>query len=487
MKARKCIACCLVLPLVAAMAIASHAAVGTTETAYPTGDRATSVILLERLTPAEVRADEAYSYEVKLTNLTRAPIEGLVLTEEIAAGLTVSEMLPEPSRRDGNRAVWELGTLGARESWSVRISGKSGGIGELESCAQVTFSMNACSATKVVQPKLELTKTAPEEVLVCDPIPLRFVVNNAGSGVARNVVVTDRLPSGWTTGDGGNELRFVAGDLAAGQSREFTASVKAAETGDFTNTAKAEETGGLSAEATARTAVRQPVLTVTKKGPAFRYIGRPAKFEVTVANEGDAPARDTVLVDTLPAGVTFGKASDDGQLASGKITWNLGTIAAGEQRTVSVTMTPTRAGPVRNEAVARAYCAEASAAATLDVEGIPAVLLEVIDIHDPIEVGSQETYEITVVNQGSADGTNIAITCTLPSEQEYVSASGPTDASVSGQTVKFAPLRSLPPQEKVVYRVVVKGVSVGDVRFKVSITSDQVDSPVSETESTHIY
>ncbi len=497
---KRCLTRCLALPLLGAMLIASHAslaeaqgqhrsdaALGRTETAYPTGDRATSVILLERLAPAEVRAGETYSYEVKLTNLTRTEIQDLVLTEQIAAALTVTDILPPPDSRDGNTAVWGLGALTAGQSKTVKISGSSSGTGDLESCAQVTFSMGACSVTKVVQPELTLSKTAPAEVLVCDPIPLRFVVTNTGSGIARDVAITDRLPSGWTTGDGRSELAFDAGDLAAGQSREFSATVKASQTGGFVNTATATEAGGLTAEASAETQVRQPVLAATKTGPTFRYIGRPAKFEITVANQGDAPARNAVLTDTIPAGVVFVGASDSGEFAAGKVTWSLGTIAPGASKTVSVTLKPTQAGTIRNTVVAQAYCAEASASAPLEVKGIPAVLLEVVDIHDPVELGGQETYEITVLNQGSADGTNIVIACTLPPEEEYVSASGPTDAKVVGKAITFAPLLSLAPQANVTYRVVVKGVATGDVRFKVSLTSDQVESPVEETESTHIY
>ena len=34
---------------------------------------------------------------------------------------------------------------------------------------------------------------------------------------------------------------------------------------------------------------------------------------------------------------------------------------------------------------------------------------------------------------------------------------------------------------------IAKGVKAGDVRFKVSLISDQVKIPVEETESTHIY
>ena len=104
-----------------------------------------------------------------------------------------------------------------------------------------------------------------------------------------------------------------------------------------------------------------------------------------------------------------------------------------------------------------------------------------------IEVGSNETYEIVVTNQGSADGTNIVIECTLPAEQAYVSAKGPTKATVAAKVVKFAPLPVLAPKAKAKYVVVVKGTSEGDVRFKVKLTSDQITSPVEETESTHIY
>jgi len=121
------------------------------------------------------------------------------------------------------------------------------------------------------------------------------------------------------------------------------------------------------------------------------------------------------------------------------------------------------------------------------VKGIPAILLECVDLADPIEVGAQETYVITVTNQGSADGTNIVVACTLPPEEQFVSASGPTKETVRGRQVTFAPLKSLAPKAKATYRVVVKGAKPGDVRFKVSLTSDQMTSPAGETESTHIY
>src|SRR5688572_13770725 len=42
--------------------------------AYPTGDRATSVILLEAAGPEEVRLGQPYTYQLKVTNLTDTPL-----------------------------------------------------------------------------------------------------------------------------------------------------------------------------------------------------------------------------------------------------------------------------------------------------------------------------------------------------------------------------------------------------------------------------
>ena len=53
----------------------------------------------------------------------------------------------------------------------------------------------------------------------------------------------------------------------------------------------------------------------------------------------------------------------------------------------------------KNTAAAKGVCAEAAASCETKVEGIPAILLEVIDLEDPIEVGAQTTYEIKVTNQ----------------------------------------------------------------------------------------
>ena len=110
-----------------------------------------------------------------------------------------------------------------------------------------------------------------------------------------------------------------------------------------------------------------------------------------------------------------------------------------------------------------------------------------VDITDPVEVGQQTTYVITVTNQGSAADTNIRIVTKLPAEQSFVTATGATNATANGKTITFAPLGSLAPGASTSWRVTVRADSAADSRFSVEMTSDNLTSPVNETEATNLY
>jgi uncharacterized repeat protein (TIGR01451 family) len=313
-------------------------------------------------------------------------------------------------------------------------------------------------------------------------------VTNAGVGTAQNVQVTDTLPAGLTTEDGKSSVTFNAGTLAQGQSREFTFNARASRTGSFTNNAVATGSNNLRAEASSSVNVVAPVLAVTKTGPDMRYLGRPIGYDVTVRNTGDGVARNTVLVDPLPSGTQFLSAGDNGQLRGDRIVWELGDLAPGAERKVRVNVMGTAIGQIRNVATARAFCAEAaSATAVTDVQGIPAILLEVIDIADPVEVGAETVYEITVTNQGSKPGTNITVTVNLEEQAQFVDAGGATTHSVNGRTITFAPVPSLAPKAKATWRLRVKAIAPGDIRLHVQMNSDQIDRDVIETEATNFY
>lgn len=236
----------------------------------------------------------------------------------------------------------------------------------------------------------------------------------------------------------------------------------------------------------AASAAGAPNVELTKKCPSLRYVGREATFEIGLVNRGAGPALNVVVTDTLPAGVEFLGADNNGQRQGNHVVWQIGTLEPGQSRTLKVNVRCNQITTVRNTATVT-YCAETQAECEFPVKGVAAILLECVDDPDPIEVGGQMTYTITVTNQGSETGTNITVECTLPAEEEFVKAGGPTEGKADGKTVRFAPLATLAPKAKAVFTVTVKGVKDGDARFRVNLTSDQIETPVMETESTHIY
>ena len=447
-------------------------------------------IAIKKSAPPRAIVGQTFQYAIAVTNPAKVEAHKVVVTDVLPAGIAYVDSAPKATV-NGQKLSWALGTLapGGQRVLTVNVKGTK--TGSFENCADVTaddgLKDRSCATTVITRANLTLSKSAPAEAIVCDTIPYAITVRNTGDAPATNVRIMDELPAGMAMLDGRKKVVFDIGTLGPGEAKVGKVQVKASKVGTYTNTATASADGGLTARASAKTIVRLPVLVLTKTGPKKRFVGRSALYTITVQNTGDAPAKNTVVTDTIPAGAEVLGVSSGGKVAGGKVTWQLGTLQPNAKATVTLRLRPTRQGQLRNVASVTAYCAKASDEAVTAVRGIPAILLECIDLADPIEVGAQETYVITVTNQGSAVGTNIVVECTLPAEQQYVSATAPTRAAARGKVVKFAPLGTLAPKAKAVYRVVTKGIKAGDSRFKVSLTSDQMATPAEETESTHIY
>jgi hypothetical protein len=123
------------------------------------------------------------------------------------------------------------------------------------------------------------------------------------------------------------------------------------------------------------------------------------------------------------------------------------------------------------------------------VEGLPALLMELVDLDDPVEVGADTAYEIRVTNTGSKTETNLQLICTVPDKMEFRGATGAANCKfrVQGKDVVFEPLPRLAPRADVVYRVNVRGIAPGDLRFRARITADGLTEPVLKEESTKVY
>jgi uncharacterized repeat protein (TIGR01451 family) len=453
---------------------------------------AANAIRLEKMVPSHTQTNVPFDYRIKVTNVTDTALNDVVVTDMIPAGIKFKESDPEMVSIEGGKAVWVLGTMAAQSSQMISVKAAGRLIGTFTTCADVTYDSPLCAQIKVTEPMLKLAKTAPMETTHCDRIEMGYVVTNIGTGAVCGITISEQLPDGMFTADGAKMIEFQLDSLNEGESQTFSKMVDAIRPATYSSSATATfNPGGRVTSNMTSTIALEPVLQLTQIGPPEQILGRNLKYEFTVTNTGDAISKDTILEVMVPEHVDFEDATAGGTFSRsspGKIRWDLGTIEEGETVTVFATLITNQPGMVLTDAKVTAYCAQdAEASAITNVTGIPAILLEVIDVQDPVEIGEGDTYIITVTNQGSKADTNIQIVCELEPGMQYVSSSGPTNAMVVANKITFAPLMQLDPKEKVEWKIAIKALGEGDWRFKTNMTSNELTRPVTETEATRIF
>lgn len=455
---------------------------------FPGGDASSALASIEKSAPASVRLDQEFDYTINVQNLSEHSLANVQLKEHLSSNFKLISSSPQHTlSADGQSAVWTIKKLEGNASQIIRIRGKATDLDTFKNCASLTYQRYLCHQFNVSMPKLTLEKYAPATALVGEVIPVRLVVSNTGNGVAENVIVVDSLPEGMALTNGETSVRYNAGNLASQQSKEMSFGMVASRTGKFNNVATATA-DDLSAKANAITVVTQPQLKIVKTATAKQYSGRNIIYTIKVTNIGDADAANAVIADPLPAGTSFVKASNGGALSGNQIVWSLGTLSPKASKTVTATVKAVNAGTIRNTACAQASrTAKVCDSAETTVLGVSAILLEVIDSVDPIEVNGNGKYVISATNQGTAPDTNVKVTLKLEDNLSYVSSAGPTAATVVGNKVSFAPLASLAPKARANWTVIVKAKTIGDVRCHVQMDSDNLSRPVMETEATTIY
>ncbi len=229
-----------------------------------------------------------------------------------------------------------------------------------------------------------------------------------------------------------------------------------------------------------------PVLALNCETPPEQPLPRPFSVCQQVTNNGDDVEAHTLVSLPIPADAKV--ESSDGQVAADHIEWMVNNLAPGASQKLCATFQADQPGLLAFTAAAVGErAARVENRCETQVHGIPAVLLEVIDLADPVLVGKDVVYTIRVLNQGSLALDNIRIVATLEDGQTFVSGGGVTAMKVEAATITAEPLARLNPQEEVSWQVVVKAAKAADMRFAVELRADQFARPIAETEATMQY
>lgn len=232
----------------------------------------------------------------------------------------------------------------------------------------------------------------------------------------------------------------------------------------------------------------RPALALECQAPAELLPGRPVRVCLRLRNTGDGEDRKVVARLPVPANAVLAEATEGGTFRDGAVEWDLGLVKAGATREVCASFTVDRLGEFAFAPTARGDVAPGvSSDCRTTVRGVPAILLEVVDAEDPVEVGNLVEYEIRVLNQGTATAAHVRVRCELPESQEFVSATGTAPVKVEGRILTMETLSSLEPKAEARWRVVVKAAREDDARFRVELSSDEFQLPINENESTRQY
>ncbi|MCX7699414.1 MAG: hypothetical protein N2039_00910 [Gemmataceae bacterium] len=445
-------------------------------------------VSLEWIGPSQAKVGSPADYTVAVRNICNMPVQQVLVRVRLPQNVQITATEPRATA-DENVLMWEIGTLLPRQEKNLQLRLIAPNKGDINAQAWVTFTGLSAMRIRVREPKLLIKVAAPEKVLVGDPCTYVVNISNPGDSPAEQVKLHCDLSEGLEHIKG-NKIDFDIGSLAAGETRAVQIICGTRAGGEQTCEAYVEGEGGLRATDKAAVNVLMPRIDLEMTGPKLKYLDRKAVYTLKVTNPGDAPCYNVTLSNEIPTGFKFLQADGGGRhdFAARTVSWFLGEVGPGQTREVRFECLAVSLGEHQHRAVVQASRGlKQEQVAVTRVEGLSAIMLELVDLDDPIEVGAETSYEIRITNTGSKTETDVKLVCTVPDKMEFKTATGPVRYTQHGNEIIFDSIPKLAPRADAIFRVTVKTKAPGVANFRSRITSTLLVDGVTKEEATRIY
>lgn len=172
-------------------------------------------------------------------------------------------------------------------------------------------------------------------------------------------------------------------------------------------------------------------LAVRICGPTSAALGSTLTYRIEVSNPGELAAKDVVVTQKIPAGLTFVSSNPVGQPAGQQLQWRLGDVGAHQQLVIDVSFRADQQGSVTNccdvtgaDGLKASNCitttigataAAPAIAPTTPQPGAPTAVgptsleVKITPASTSAKVGDKVTFSIVVTNRGSTAATNLVI------------------------------------------------------------------------------
>lgn len=313
---------------------------------------------------------------------------------------------------------------------------------------------------------VSVEKRCPATSNLNQPFPYEIVVRNTGAAPVHQVRVEDELPAGarYVGGDPAPEaapdkMAWNLSSLEPGAERRLKVQLLLAAEGEIRSTA----TVHYAANASMSAKIVHPRLVLSMRGPEQAAAGDAVPFNIVVSNPGTGPVTNLVLRGKLPDGLTH----PQGQVVEAEV----GTLGAGESRTVTLTAQAAKTGRFVNEMTAAGDGGlEATAQSPLQIVG-PELHLQRTG-PPKCYLKSEVGFELEVGNGGTIQAGYVEVADTLPAGLDFVSATDGGRFDPATRTVLWR-LPALPPgnHHRVGYRV--KATGIGELPDRAAARADR--------------
>ena len=425
-----------------------------------------NLILSGSATPNPVAAGGELTYSISVTNSGDLAAQNVVLTDQLPASvLKVSASVSqggyiEPSM--GPNVAAGIGSLaaGSTLTLTILVDTTASSIGTITDSASVSSAetdpapseLHTTIITSVLAASdLSVVMTSsPNSVLAGGDITDTFTISNLGPEdasdvtailpLAAGVTFVSAVPGSATITSSGGQVVATVGSMAAGTQVVVTVVVQPTVAGVLSQAVTVSSSGidpnltnNTSSTTTQVVPAADLAVSVAGSAPAANP-GVEFEYIVSATNNGPSGASNVVLSDTLPAGVTFVSASTSQTsvptYSNGVVTLSVDSVTNGATVTLTIAVVPT-AEPGSTLLDSASVAAQetdpntANNTATLatPVRGVSDLGISVAAQPGVVYVGQNVTYTVTVSNQGPDNEPDAVVTCPLPSDVAFASAS----------------------------------------------------------------
>lgn len=199
-----------------------------------------------------------------------------------------------------------------------------------------------------------------------------------------------------------------------------------------------------------------PSVQIEWKASSEINVGQECECELLVTNVGKSPAFGVKVETNFPVSVRLLEAGPRPETVDSSLIWDLGTLDAGQSKSISLKLLPSEKGDL--QAVARVHITGAATSAFVVRE--PKIHL---DIQGPqqVMIGDPASHNVTITNPGNGIAKNVRLEALIPRGLEHS----------RGERL-LLDVGSLNPGESRTIRLALAAVDGGDHVVQVAATAD---------------